>query len=47
MKVITIENGSNAEKSGIRVGDILLKIDQIDINTPDSVRTIEKFSGPK
>jgi|TARA_B100001093_G_scaffold520488_1_gene616675 S1-C subfamily serine protease len=47
VKVRTIENGSNAEKSGIRVGDILLKIDQIDINTPDSVRTIEKFSGPK
>jgi len=47
VKVRTIKNGGNAEKSGIRVGDILLKIDQIEINTPDSLRTLEKFSGPK
>tara|TARA_B100001059_G_scaffold234353_1_gene276696 strand:+ start:1885 stop:2832 length:948 start_codon:yes stop_codon:yes gene_type:complete len=47
VKVRKIENGSNAGKSGIRAGDILLKIDQIDINTPDSLRALEKFSGPK
>ena len=47
VKVRKIANGSNAGKSGIRAGDILLKIDQIDINTPDSLRALERFSGPK